>query len=183
MADSDFNVIKPVESLQTIQGLTPTTRQQERRRRQRSPGQHRDGAQDKQEEPTESVVRDDTDDHRLKRSESLDNGNTWSPILAPDLPNPRSGIEAIVLKSGRLAMAYNDKEMEPRDRLAVSISEDMGETWKWTRHLEDVYGQRFDYPSIIQSKDGSLHVSYSYNLSTIKHVHLDEKWVIEEEIV
>ena len=128
-------------------------------------------------------LRDDTDDHRIKRSESLDNGNTWSPIRATDLPNPSSGIEAIVLKSGRLAMAYNDKETEPRDRLAVSISEDMGETWKWTRHLEDVPGQRFDYPSIIQSKDGSLHVSYSYNLSTIKHVHFDEKWMTEEEIV
>jgi hypothetical protein len=126
-------------------------------------------------------LRDDTDDHRIKRSESLDDGNTWSQIQTTDLPNPSSGIEAILLKSGRLVMVYNDKEVEPRDRLAISISEDFGETWKWTRHLEDAPRQRFDYPSIIQSEDGSLHVSYSYNLRTIKHVHFDEKWVTEEE--
>jgi predicted neuraminidase len=78
-------------------------------------------------------------------------------------------------------MVYNDKEAEPRDRLAISISEDFGETWIWTRHLEDTPGQRFDYPSIVQSKDSTLHVSYSYNLRSIKHVHFDEKWVTEEE--
>jgi predicted neuraminidase len=127
-------------------------------------------------------LRDDTDDHRIKRSESLDNGNAWSPIRATDLPNPSSGIEAILLRSGKLAMVYNDKEEEPRDRLAMSISEDFGETWKWTRRLEDTHGQRFDYPSIIQSRDGSLHVSYSYNLRTIKHVHFDEEWVTGEAL-
>lgn len=132
--------------------------------------------------PDERLVvflRDDTDDHRIKRSESLDNGNTWSTIRETTLPNPSSGIEAILLHSGRLAMVYNDKEEEPRDRLAISISEDLGETWRWTRHIEDTPGKRFDYPSIIQSKDGSLHVSYSYNLKTIKHVHFDEEWAKE----
>ncbi len=128
-----------------------------------------------------AFFRDDTDDHRIKRSESLDNGDTWSPIRETTLPNPSSGIEAILLQSGKLAMAYNDKEEEPRDRLAISISEDFGETWKWTRHVEDTTGKRFDYPSIIQSKDGSLHMSYSYNLRTIKYVHFNEEWVKERD--
>jgi hypothetical protein len=33
MTDSDYNAIRPVEGLQTIQGLTPIQRQQERKRR------------------------------------------------------------------------------------------------------------------------------------------------------
>jgi len=73
-------------------------------------------------------------------------------------------------------MIYNDKE-DARDRLAVSISTDRGQTWQGTRRLEDTPGERFDYPSIAQAKDDTLHASYSHNLSTIKHVHFNEAWV------
>ena len=78
-----------------------------------------------------------------------------------------------------LAIIYNDKESSPRDRLAVSISSDRGQTWRWTRHLENTPGQRFDYPSIVQARDGSLHATYSYNLKTIKHATFDEAWIKE----
>ena len=61
MADSDFNILKPVESLPTIQGPTPTTRQQERKRRQRSLGQRRDEAQEKPDEATEPQAHDEND--------------------------------------------------------------------------------------------------------------------------
>jgi hypothetical protein len=43
--------------------------------------------------------------------------------------------------------------------------------------LEHATGQRFDYPSIVQAGDGSLHATYSYNLKTIKHVTFNESWV------
>ena len=98
-------------------------------------------------------------------------------VKLTDLPHPGAGIEALRLQSGHLAMVYNDKEQGARDRLAVSISTDGGETWALTRHLENVPEARFDYPSIIQSKDGSLHVTYSDNLKTIKHVRFNEEWV------
>ena len=76
-------------------------------------------------------------------------------------------------------MIYNDKE-DARDRLAVSISTDRGKTWQWTRHLEDTPGERFDYPSIIQAKDDTLHATYSYNTSAIKYVRFNEAWVQKE---
>ena len=72
---------------------------------------------------------------------------------------------------------YNNKEETPRDKLAISISEDGGKTWKWTRQLEDTPGGRFDYPSIIQTVDGTIHVTYTYHLKTIKHVRFNEAWV------
>jgi hypothetical protein len=116
---------------------------------------------------------------RIMRSESTDGGYTWSEVTATSLPNPGAGIEAVMLKNGHLAMIYNDQEESPRDRLAVSISTDEGETWKWTRLVENIPDGRFDYPSMIQASDGSLHATYSYNLKTIKHVHFDVDWVMQ----
>ena len=118
--------------------------------------------------------------HRILRSESRDGGMTWSAVTTTDLPHPDAGIEAILLQDGRLLMVYNDSEKE-RDRLAVSVSEDRGKSWAHTRHLENTPGQRFDYPSIVQGKDGTLHVTYSYNTKTIKYVHFNEHWLMQTE--
>src|SRR5919107_1812699 len=104
-----------------------------------------------------AFFRDATAAHRIHRSESADGGVTWSSVTPTTLPNPGGGIEALALSSGDLAIIYNDKESSPRDRLAVSNSQDRGKTWRWTRHLENTPGQRFDYPSIVQGRDGSLH--------------------------
>ncbi len=127
-----------------------------------------------------AYFRDAGEDHRIKRSESSDNGMTWTPATNTDLPNPGAGIELISLDTGELLLVYNDKEEGPRDSLAVSISDDDGRTWKWTRHVENTPGGRFDYPSVVQADDGTLHLSYSYNLETIKHVHFDIEWVKAE---
>lgn len=117
------------------------------------------------------------DEVHIRRSESNDGGMTWSIPVVTELVHPFSGIEILYLENGHLALIYNDQEESPRDRLAVSISTDDGTTWAWSRHLENTPGGRFDYPSIIQAKDGSLHASYSYNLKTVKHVHFNEAWV------
>ena len=124
-----------------------------------------------------AFFRDATPAHRIHRSDSTDGGMTWSPVTATTLPNPGGGIEAVALASGNLAIIYNDKESAPRDRLAVSLSTDEGRTWTWTRHLENTPGERFDYPSIVQGRDGLLHATYSYNLKTIKHVTFNEAWI------
>lgn len=118
--------------------------------------------------------------HRIKRSDSKDGGMTWSEVTLTSLPHPGAGIEALRLKNGHVVMVYNDKEENPRDRMAVSISTDEGATWQWTRHLDAVPDARFDYPSIVQAKDGTLHVTYSDNLKTIKHVQFNEEWVREK---
>jgi len=53
MADNDFNTVKPIENLQTIQGLKPVERRQERRRR-------RDGQAARHKEPEKT--QDQTED-------------------------------------------------------------------------------------------------------------------------
>lgn len=135
---------------------------------------------------------------RLMISRSTDRGDTWSAVEDSDRPNPGSGAEVRVLKNGHWALIYNDLE-SGRYSLAVSISEDEGGTWKWTRHLErdrDTADPRqrgeYHYPSLIQAADGTLHATYSYFAApasvtpdaqqrvarkTIKHAHFNEAWV------
>ncbi len=136
---------------------------------------------------------------RLHQSVSRDNGLTWSPVTDSDLPNPGSGAEIIALRNGHWALIYNDTE-RGRNSLAVAISDDEGETWRWKRRLEfDTPGAEagaYHYPSIIQARDGTLHASYSYHLNrkdveqdaqgkprrkTIKHAHFNEEWVMAGE--
>jgi len=114
---------------------------------------------------------------RIKRSLSRNGGMTWSVPEVTELPHLGGGLEAISLKNGNLLIVYNNHTGRARDRLAVSLSDDEGRTWKWTRQLEDTPNGRFDYPSVIQTPDGKIHVSYSYNLETIKHAEFNEAWV------
>lgn len=131
---------------------------------------------------------------RLQQSESRDRGENWSPVTDSDLPNPGSGAEIIGLRNGHWALVNNDLE-QGRYRLTVQISDDEGKSWKWKRALEYAPDQsrRFHYPSIIQAKDGTLHVTYSYHIEkgydldadgkprakSIKHAHFNEAWVRE----
>ncbi|MCS7311254.1 MAG: exo-alpha-sialidase, partial [Armatimonadetes bacterium] len=119
-------------------------------------------------------------------SESRDGGMTWSPVVDDDLPNPGSALEVIRLRSGRWAMVCNDTE-QGRHRLAVLLSDDEGRSWQWKRYLEnDPPGTgSYSYPSIIQARDGSLHVTYSWSQpgkgSAIKYAHFNEQWVLQGE--
>jgi predicted neuraminidase len=116
---------------------------------------------------------------RLHVAESKDDGVTWSAVRDSDLPNPGSGAEVITLAGGRWALAYNDTE-KGRHSLAIAISGDEGVTWKWKRHLELEAGNNYGYPSLIQSRDGSIHATYSHTTKdgqAIKHAHFNLAWV------
>ena len=70
MADSDYTVIKPVDSLQTIQGVTPAKRREERKQRQNAPHEHREETEteadvERDEAQTPRTVRDDDDPHSV----------------------------------------------------------------------------------------------------------------------
>ena len=119
---------------------------------------------------------------RLHVSESKDEGVTWSPVVDSTLPNPGSGAEVINLRDGTWALIYNDTE-KGRHSLAVSLSDDEGKSWKWTRHLELQEGGQFHYPSLIQARDGSLHATYSYFTregKSVKHAHFNAEWVRQQ---
>jgi len=73
---------------------------------------------------------------RIRVSKSIDDGLTWGPVGTIGLPNPGSGLDGLVLESGRWLLVYNDTE-DGRNQLAVSLSDDEGRTWPHTRYLEE----------------------------------------------
>ena len=91
---------------------------------------------------------------------------SWSPVTDSSFPNPGASIEAIRLANGHWALVYNDN---PRGRhsLAVSLSENEGTTWKWTRHLaSEAAGKgQFHYPSVIEDSRGLIDVTYTLSRS------------------
>ena len=120
---------------------------------------------------------------KVRVAESKDGGETWGTVGATDLPNPGSGLDAVRLASGNWLLIYNDT-VKGRNSLAVSLSDDEGKTWKWTRHLEKhpTDTHRFHYPAVIQAKDGTIHAVYSYFVpegKSMKHARFDEAWIKE----
>jgi hypothetical protein len=125
---------------------------------------------------------------RLHVSRSRDDGVTWSTVCDSDLPNPGAGADVVTLANGHWLLAYNDTE-DGRHSLAISVSTDAGQTWAHTRHLErDLRGSnatRSHYPSIIQGRDGTLHIVYSFHHNdrgeapnkTIKYARFTEEWI------
>jgi predicted neuraminidase len=74
---------------------------------------------------------------------------------------------------------YNDTT-RGRGSLAVSLSDDEGRTWKWTRHLERHDSGSYHYPAIIQGGDGTIHAVYSYFVAagkSMKHAAFNEAWI------
>ena len=115
---------------------------------------------------------------RVLTSTSRDDGVTWSPVVDTDIPNPGSSVEVIALRDGTWLMVGNDTE-RGRGSLLVSLSDDEGATWKWKRHLEQGAGS-YHYPSVIQARDGAIHVTYSYFVpegKSIKHARFNAEWV------
>ena len=119
--------------------------------------------------------------HRILLSQSFDNGESWSLAVPTALPNPNSSLEVLALRDGRWVMVYNDSE-EDRHTLALAMSDDEGRSWTGFRRLEDQPGGQFHYPSIIQTRDGRIQVTYTFQPGakigrSIKHVSLDPDWI------
>jgi predicted neuraminidase len=101
---------------------------------------------------------------------SHDNGKSWQDMGLTDLPNPNSGIDAVQLKDGRSLLVYNDSPTD-RSPLNVAISND-GKTWKSVIVLEDDDAQ-FSYPAVIQTADGLVHITYTWERKSIAHAVID----------
>jgi len=101
-------------------------------------------------------------------STSTDGGKTWTPARPTSLPNPDSGIDAVRMKDGTIALVYNHTQRD-RSPLNLALSNDDGDTWGFPYVLEDAPGE-YSYPAIIQSGDGRLHITYTWKRKQIKHV-------------
>ncbi|MSU24240.1 MAG: neuraminidase (sialidase)-like protein [Opitutus sp.] len=132
---------------------------------------------------------------RIQQASSFDRGETWTEVTDSALTDPGKGLEVIALANGHWIVVHNDTD-SGRHSLCARVSDDEGKTWKWSRHLErDEPGPAagsYSYPSLIQAKDGTVHVTYSYVFAktntaigadarareTIKHRQFNEAWIM-----
>ena len=111
-----------------------------------------------------------TRQHKLFALDSSDEGQTWGAMRLLDVPNPNAGTDALTLRDGRQLLIYNHTP-HGRTPLNAAISED-GEHWTPLLTLENEDGE-FSYPAVIQTRDGRVHITYTWNRKLIKHVVLD----------
>lgn len=121
---------------------------------------------------------------------SDDNGRTWGEFKSMGLPNPNSGIDAVTLKNGLHVLIYNHVPCKKGERwgdrhiLNLAISKD-GINWEAAVLLEndsDIDAE-YSYPAVIQSKDGFIHITYTWNRKLIKHVVVDPKKIKSKPIL
>lgn len=117
---------------------------------------------------------------RIATATSRDGGLTWSPLVPTELPNPNSGIDAVALRDGRVVVVYNHSTQQ-RTPLNLAVSADGGASWKPVLTIEDNPSCGFEYPAIIQTSDGLVHITYSWKCEAlgmpdrIKHVVVDPR--------
>lgn len=120
-----------------------------------------------------------SDQDKIVQSWSDDNGKTWGKLSKSVLPNPNSGIDAVTLKDGSQLLVYNPTIrgkawFNNRGKLNVAISRD-GVKWNDICILENGEKEEFSYPAVIQTEDGNVHITYTYDRKNIKHVVLAKK--------
>jgi predicted neuraminidase len=110
---------------------------------------------------------------------SEDGGKTWGEMRLLDVPNPNSGTDAVTLRDGRQMLVYNHNirtgsNNKGRSPLNVAISKN-GRNWFAAAELENdpEAPNGFAYPAVIQTRDGRVHITYTWKRKTIKHVVLD----------
>jgi predicted neuraminidase len=113
---------------------------------------------------------------RLFETWSRDGGLTWTPLALLDVPNSNAGIDAVTLTGGTQLLVYNPTTTG-RTPLAVAISTS-GHTWTQILTLETGPGE-YSYPAVIQTRDGHVHITYTWQRRNIRHVELDPStWTI-----
>jgi len=120
-----------------------------------------------------------THNDKMFEISSDDNGLTWGKMTLMELPNPNSGTDAVTLKDGRQLLVYNHNirtgsRNKGRSPLNIALSDD-GTNWSAALVLEDAPDapNGFAYPAVIQTSDGLVHITYTWERKSIKHVVVD----------
>jgi predicted neuraminidase len=118
-----------------------------------------------------------TRNDRIFTTDSTDEGQHWSAMTLLDLPNPSSGIDAVTLTDGRHLLVYNhtrQKDKGERGQLNVAVSR-AGRAWDAALVLENdaAAPSGFSYPAVVQTADGLVHVTYTWQRTRIRHVVID----------
>ncbi len=115
---------------------------------------------------------------RIIANRSTDGGKTWSELEETNLPNNNSGVEGLTLADGRHLLLYNHLGGDradgwgKRNVLNLAVSKD-GIIWEAVAFIEKEEKGEFSYPAMIQTQDGLVHMTYTWNRKKVKHVIID----------
>ena len=109
---------------------------------------------------------------RIVMSSSTDGGRTWSAAVPTSLPNPNAGVDVVKLRDGRVLLVYNHLE-SGRGAIHAAISKDDGDTWGAPMTIETSAAGELSYPAAIQTADGFVHITYTWQRQRIRHVVID----------
>ncbi len=124
---------------------------------------------------------------RILEQTSHDAGLSWSAVEKTTLPNPGAGIIGLTLKDKELLLAFNNDERE-RDDISLAISNNHGQSWKHARTIEENKlpvpdkSKQFSYPWLLQTKNGNIHLLYTWHKSHIKHIIFNTAWLKQGEL-
>jgi len=107
---------------------------------------------------------------RLLESFSTDNGMTWGKATPTPIGSPSAPAYITRLKSGRLALVWNNTmaTTRGRDTLSMALSEDDGKSW--TKPVECVRSVQLSYPFILEHEPGRLLVGCNHVMPGWKRV-------------
>jgi predicted neuraminidase len=122
-------------------------------------------------------------------------GCHWATPVPTQLPNNNASIQVVRLQDGHLVIAFNNAQATttrgkqctaPRKILSVALSIDSGKTWPWVRDVRAGKGppafrpgedSEYSYPSIVQSPDGMIQLTFTFRRETIKYMTFHEGWI------
>lgn len=119
---------------------------------------------------------------RIFASTSSDGGKTWGEVSPMEQENPNASVAAISIKEGTLLVCNNDKS--DRNNLRVYFQKNSGREWRLIHEVdgpeheadeEGLNNLEYSYPWIMQTRDGKLHILYTWNRKQIRHFRFDAR--------
>lgn len=111
---------------------------------------------------------------------SQDGGRQWTWQRASGLPVGSHPFALLRLHDGELLLAGAGAQGE--NSLHLWRSTDDGAHWTLARTLEEAAdgAARFSAPSLLQGRDGRLHLAYAWRGQRIKYLNFNQAWLREE---
>ncbi len=103
-------------------------------------------------------------------------GKRLAPEVLVSSPTQPVGNSIIFTDGIGRVLVFNNTS-QGRSPLNVIRSLDGGQTWEEPLALESNPGE-YSYPCVIQTSDGRIHISYTFRRYTIKHVEINEDWLV-----
>ena len=120
--------------------------------------------------------------YAVTMSKTLDAGAHWSDVVPTPLVHRDSQVSSVLLGDNSMLVFYNGSAWDRRD-LSVARTTDGGTHWSWPYHIEhdttgdDIVRREYSYPYVYRTRDGNIHLLYTWQRTRIRHLTFNEAWV------